>query len=97
VANSLCCWVSIAGFSITLIGVALVDVFCLCLFYFLHYWLYPKLKETNFKSKIRAYHAKFKGIKFVFNNKTVLGAITLDMVAVLFGAVALLPIFARHS
>jgi hypothetical protein len=38
-----------------------------------------------------------EGIKFVFNNKTVLGAITLDMVAVLFlGAVALLPIFARH-
>jgi uncharacterized membrane protein YuzA (DUF378 family) len=33
-------------------------------------------------------------IKFVFNNKTVLGAITLDMVAVLFGgAVALLPVF----
>jgi hypothetical protein len=25
-----------------------------------------------------------EGIKFVFNNKTVLGAITLDMVAVLF-------------
>jgi len=37
-----------------------------------------------------------EGIKFVFNNKTVLGAITLDMVAVLFGgAVALLPIFAQ--
>jgi MFS family permease len=37
-----------------------------------------------------------EGIKFVFNNKTVLGAITLDMVAVLFGgAVALLPVFAQ--
>jgi MFS family permease len=37
-----------------------------------------------------------EGIKFVFNNKTVLGAITLDMVAVLFGgAIALLPIFAQ--
>ncbi len=34
------------------------------------------------------------GIKFVFNNKIILSAITLDMFAVLFGgAVALLPIF----
>jgi hypothetical protein len=30
-----------------------------------------------------------EGIKFVFNNKTVLGAITLDMVAVLFLVVQL--------
>jgi MFS family permease len=37
-----------------------------------------------------------EGIKFVYNNKTVLGALSLDMVAVLFGgAVALLPIFAQ--
>ena len=37
-----------------------------------------------------------EGVKFVFNNKTVLGALSLDMVAVLFGgAVALLPIFAQ--
>lgn len=37
-----------------------------------------------------------EGVKFVFNNKTILGAISLDMFAVLFGgAVALLPIFAQ--
>lgn len=37
-----------------------------------------------------------EGVKFVYNNKTILGALTLDMVAVLFGgAVALLPIFAQ--
>ncbi|MDW5289513.1 MFS transporter [Formosa sp. PL04] len=37
-----------------------------------------------------------EGIKFVFSTKAILGAITLDMVAVLFGgAVALLPIFAQ--
>lgn len=36
------------------------------------------------------------GLKFVFNNKIILGALTLDMIAVLFGgAVALLPIFAQ--
>lgn len=36
-----------------------------------------------------------EGVKFVFKTKEILGAITLDMVAVLFGgAIALLPIFA---
>ena len=37
-----------------------------------------------------------EGIRFVFHEKSVLGAITLDMVAVLFGgAVAILPVFAQ--
>ena len=37
-----------------------------------------------------------EGLKFVYTNKSILGALTLDMVAVLFGgAVALLPIFAQ--
>lgn len=37
-----------------------------------------------------------KGLSFVFKNKVILGAMTLDMIAVLFGgAVALLPIFAQ--
>ena len=37
-----------------------------------------------------------EGVRFVFKTKAILGAITLDMVAVLFGgAIALLPIFAQ--
>lgn len=37
------------------------------------------------------------GIKFVFNNQVVLGALSLDMFAVLFGgAVAMLPVFAAE-
>lgn len=37
-----------------------------------------------------------EGLKFVFKTKAILGALTLDMVAVLFGgAIALLPIFAQ--
>ncbi len=36
------------------------------------------------------------GLRFVFNTKVILGAITLDMIAVLFGgAIALAPIFAQ--
>ncbi len=51
--------------------------------------LNPKIGEPILKSLK-------EGIKFVFTTKAILGAITLDMVAVLFGgAIALLPIFAQ--
>jgi MFS family permease len=47
----------------------------------------PEAKESIFKS-IR------EGTKFVFQNKIILGAISLDMLVVLFGdAIALLPVF----
>jgi MFS family permease len=46
------------------------------------------LEEMSLKDKLTV------GIRFVFNNKIMLGALSLDMFAVLFGgAVALLPIF----
>jgi len=51
----------------------------------------PASEEISTSEKIKA------GLKFVFNNKIILGAISLDLFAVLFGgAVALLPIFAKE-
>ena len=51
--------------------------------------LNPKIGEPIFKSLK-------EGLSFVFQNKTILNAISLDMFAVLFGgAIALLPIFAQ--
>lgn len=51
--------------------------------------LNPNIGENVFKS-LR------EGVKFVINTKVILGALTLDMIAVLFGgAVALLPVFAQ--
>ncbi|MCF1190445.1 MFS transporter [Mangrovimonas sp. AS39] len=51
--------------------------------------LNPKIGESVGKSLK-------EGIQFVFGNQAILGAITLDMIAVLFGgAVALLPVFAQ--
>jgi hypothetical protein len=51
----------------------------------------PESDQQGTVEKIRA------GLNFVFNNKIVLGAISLDLFAVLFGgAVALLPIFAEE-
>lgn len=51
----------------------------------------PESEEQGIIEKIRA------GLRFVFNNQIILGAISLDLFAVLFGgAVALLPIFAKE-
>lgn len=51
----------------------------------------PESEEQGIVEKIRA------GLRFVFHNQIILGAISLDLFAVLFGgAVALLPIFAKE-
>jgi MFS family permease len=50
----------------------------------------PESEEQGMLEKIKA------GLRFVFSNQIILGAISLDLFAVLFGgAVALLPIFAK--
>lgn len=87
-----------AGFSITLIGVhwSMCTVFICSVFAILALSQIGKKPIMNPKIGEPVMQSLTEGIKFVFNNKTVLGAITLDMVAVLFGgAVALLPIFAQ--
>ena len=89
---------TIAGFAILWMGVNgamfIVLLFALIALFFLFKIekkpiLNPKIGEPILKSLT-------EGIKFVYNTKEILGAITLDMVAVLFGgAVALLPIYAQ--
>jgi MFS family permease len=89
---------AVAGFSITWIGVhwSMCSIFACSIFALLILTqistkpiLNPKIGEPIMESLK-------EGIKFVYTNKSILGALTLDMVAVLFGgAVALLPIFAQ--
>jgi len=89
---------AIAGFSITWIGVhwSMCFIFACSIFALLILTqigtkpiLNPKIGEPIMESLK-------EGVKFVYTNKSILGALTLDMVAVLFGgAVALLPIFAQ--
>ena len=89
---------ALAGFSIALIGVnasmgfVLISVFiALGLTFFISKKpiLNPKIGEPIFDSLK-------EGLSFVFKTKAILVAITLDMVAVLFGgAIALLPIYAQ--
>lgn len=89
---------AMAGFSISWIGVhwsmCLIFGFSLMALIFLFQIerkpiLNPKIGEPVLQS-LR------EGLRFVFGTKAILGALTLDMVAVLFGgAVALLPIYAQ--
>jgi MFS family permease len=52
---------------------------------------------VNPQKDMRAWESVKEGLKFVYNNKIMLGAISLDLFAVLFGgAVALIPEFADH-
>jgi MFS family permease len=88
---------AIAGFLINLIGVhwSMCAVFACSLFALLVLTQIEKKPILNPKIGEPVLQSLKEGVKFVYTNKTILNALTLDMAAVLFGgAVALLPIFA---
>jgi MFS family permease len=89
---------AVAGFSITLIGVhwSMCSVFVCSIFSLIALSQIATKPILNPKIGEPIMDSLKEGVKFVFQNKTILGALSLDMVAVLFGgAVALLPIFAQ--
>lgn len=89
---------AVAGFSITWIGVhwSMWTIFACSVFALLTLTQISKKPILNPKIGEPIMESLKEGIKFVYTNKSILGALTLDMVAVLFGgAVALLPIFAQ--
>jgi MFS family permease len=89
---------AVAGFSITIIGVSGSMLTVLVCSFLALITLSQISKKPILNPKIGEpiMQSLKEGVKFVYNNKTILGAISLDMVAVLFGgAVALLPIYAQ--
>lgn len=87
-----------AGVLISVIGVhwSLCVVFGLVMFSLMVLFQIEKKPILNPKIGEPVMQSLKEGIKFVFKTKAILGALTLDMVAVLFGgAVALLPVFAQ--
>ena len=89
---------AVAGFSITFIGVhwSMCTILVCSIFALLMLTQISKKPILNPKIGEPIMESLKEGVKFVYNNKSILGALTLDMVAVLFGgAVALLPIFAQ--
>lgn len=90
--------VGFAGFSISWIGVhwSLCIVFALVAFAFVTLLQIPRKPILNPKIGAPVLSSLKEGLSFVFNTKAILGAITLDMVSVLFGgAIALAAVFAE--
>jgi len=87
-----------AGVLISVIGVhwSLCFVFGLVVFALMTLTQIKKKPILNPKIGEPVMQSLKEGLNFVFKTKAILGALTLDMVAVLFGgAIALLPIFAQ--
>lgn len=86
------------GFLIAWIGVhyTLGLIFSLVMLAFLLVFQIKKKPVLNKKTSESIKESLKAGIKFVFNDKVILGALTLDMIAVLFGgAVAIFAVFAK--
>ena len=89
---------AVAGLTINWLGVhwSLCIVFVLVFISFLLGLLISKKPVLNPKIGEPIIQSLKVGVRFVFKTKAILGALSLDMIAVLFGgAVALLPVFAQ--
>jgi len=89
---------ALAGFSIHWIGVhwSMLLIFGFSLIAVIALTRIPKKPILNPKLGEPVLKSLKEGVKFVINTKIILGVISLDMIAVLFGgAVALLPVFAQ--
>lgn len=90
--------IGFAGFSISWFGVhwSLCIVFGLVMLSLITVTQISKKPILNTKINEPILKSLSEGIRFVFKTKAILGALTLDMISVLFGgAVMLLPIFAQ--
>jgi len=89
---------ALAGFSISWIGVhwSMCVIFAFSLIALICILRISRKPIMNPKIGEPIFQSLKEGLKFVFNSKAIFGALTLDMIAVLFGgAVALLPVFAQ--
>jgi len=89
---------AVTGFLIYKIGVhwTLCLVFALVMLSLLFVFQIKRKPILNPKIGEPIMESLKEGIKFVYKTKAILGALTLDMIAVLFGgAIALLPVFAQ--
>ena len=87
-----------SGFLIAWIGVhsTLGVVFLLVMFALVLVFFIKKKSILNKEIKESVKESLITGVSFVFNDKVILGALTLDMIAVLFGgAVAIFTVFAK--
>jgi MFS family permease len=89
---------AVGGFTINWIGIhwSLCIVFVLVMVALVLGTMISKKPVLNPKIGEPVLESLKEGVRFVFSTKAILGALSLDMIAVLFGgAVALLPVFAQ--
>jgi len=89
---------ALAGFSISFIGVhwSMCVILAFSILALLIVLQINRKPIMNPKIGEHILQSLKEGLQFVFNSKAIFGALTLDMIAVLFGgAVALLPVFAQ--
>ncbi|HRI20296.1 MAG TPA: MFS transporter [Panacibacter sp.] len=94
---------SVTGHAIGGLLIATIDIngtlAVICSLIFISYFMLARIKpkpSLNEPGEKKTWDSVKEGLSFVFKTKEVLGALTLDLFAVLFGgAVAMIPIYAR--
>ena len=80
-------WVDISGTILVVIGMMI----CASIFF----WFLEKHPSENTSKELSVVKSMREGIAYIYKTKEILGALSLDMFAVLFGgAVAMIPVFA---
>ena len=89
---------ALGGFCIHWMGVSgtLCLVVALMVLASLFFWTLGSHPSSNIKGSLKISQSIREGLSYIYRTKEILGALLLDMFAVLFGgAVALIPVFAR--
>jgi len=77
------------------VHVAYISLIAVSLAAMIFMWFLPTFAPHHAPEDETVFQSIAQGVSFVFNNQVILGALMLDMVAVLFGGVvAILPVFA---
>lgn len=80
-------WIDISGTILVVVG--------LMIFSSIFFWMLNKHPSENTQKEIGVVQSMREGIAYIYKTKEILGALCLDMFAVLFGgAVAMIPVFA---
>jgi MFS family permease len=89
---------ALGGFLIAGIGITgtLMFICCLLIVAFIFLLRLQQKPPVNIRGETKTWDSVKEGLKFVFKTKELLGALSLDLFAVLFGgAVAMVPVYAR--
>jgi MFS family permease len=89
---------AVGGFLIAIVGITgtLITICCLMVIAFTFLFRLKAKPASIVKGAVRTWESVKEGLRFVYRTKELLGALSLDLFAVLFGgAVALIPIYAR--